>query len=38
MFFIEENATNFGSTIISNVFIDIFMPMADGLAVSFFFV
>ena len=33
MFFIEENATNFGSTIISNVFIDIFMPMADGLSV-----
>ncbi len=33
MFFIEENSTNFGASIISNVFIDIFMPMADGLAV-----
>lgn len=33
MFFIEENATSFGNTLISNVFIDIFMPMADGLAV-----
>lgn len=33
MFFLEENTANFGNTIISNVFIDIFMPMADGLAV-----
>ncbi|WP_300276340.1 DnaD domain protein [Peptacetobacter sp.] len=33
MFFIEENESNFGNTLISNVFIDIFMPMADGLAV-----
>lgn len=33
MFFIEENETNFGNTLISNVFIDIFMPMADGLSV-----
>ena len=33
MFFVETNEKDFGDTIVPNIFIDIFMPMADGLAV-----
>ncbi|TQQ84549.1 DnaD domain protein [Peptacetobacter hominis] len=33
MFFVENNDRDFGQTTIPNVFIDLFMPMADGLSV-----
>ena len=33
MFFKEVNRKDSGDTIISNIFIDIFMPMANGLYV-----
>ena len=33
MFFKEVNEENLGDTSIANIFIDIFMPMADGLYV-----
>ena len=37
MFFKEPNEVDLGDTSIPNIFIDIFMPMADGLYVKVYY-